>query len=27
MRLREVYRLYPNEGLRVLISRYSGMSI
>jgi hypothetical protein len=27
MRLREVYRMYPNEGLRMLISRYSGMSI
>jgi len=27
LRLRELYRMYPNEGLRMLISRYSGMSI
>jgi hypothetical protein len=27
MRLRELYRMYPNDGLRMLVERYSGMSI
>ncbi len=27
LRLRELYRMYPNDGLRMLVERYSGMSI
>jgi len=27
LRLRELYQLYPNEGLRMLLNRYSDMSL
>lgn len=27
LRLRELYQLYPNEGLRILLNRYSDMSL